>query len=67
MKIDIPNSLYDRINKILKVSGCKNVEEFIIDNIREILVDYEKVHSSITLSEEDEKKIKERLEQLGYL
>ncbi len=65
--ISIPKSLYNRILKIAEDLDV-NVNELIIDMLREAVSRYEEeIGSRLELSEEEVKKIKDRLRSLGYL
>jgi len=60
--INLPENLYNTIEKNIKDTQFKSVEEFVIQNLKQIL----KVTDS-TVDKEEEEKIKQRLRSLGYL
>jgi len=64
MKVEIPESLYKRIEEV--ISSEDTVEEFVLKSIRlsldKLLEDEDK-----ELSREEEELIKDRLVKLGYL
>ncbi|RLF48611.1 MAG: CopG family transcriptional regulator [Thermoplasmata archaeon] len=62
VKISIPADMYKRLSEKIKDSGFASVEDYLIFVINELLAEEEEV-----MSEEDEKKVKDRLRALGYL
>ncbi len=65
VKIEIPATLYRRIEEKIVDTGFSDVNEYIIYVLREVLAEDEADEEE--LSEEDEEKVKERLRSLGYL
>lgn len=61
--IKIPENLYNLIKEKIKGTQFKDVEEFVVQNLKQIL----KVSDSTEVDKEEEEKIKERLRSLGYL
>ena len=59
--INISNELYEKINQFIKGTSYTSVDEYIEDKLGE---DFP---SNKEFSEEEEKIIKERLKQLGYI
>jgi len=62
--VSIPTPLFEKIQQKIKDTGFTSVSDYVTFILREILA-----HSSDNeaFSEEDEKKVKERLKSLGYL
>lgn len=65
VKISIPKALYEKIIKEAEDAGFKNIEEFII-YVLEQLIETSGVEGEV-MSKEDEEKVKERLRALGYI
>ena len=65
VKIEIPATLYRRIEEKIVDTGFSDVNEYIIYVLREVLAEDEADEEE--LSEEDVEKIKNRLRSLGYL
>jgi len=63
VNIKIPKKLYDRILKEIEGSEFKDVEEFVVYVLEQVLEEEEET----VYSEEEEREIKERLRSLGYL
>ena len=67
-KVDIPSSLYNRIEKRLAKTEFKTVSEYITVLIREVLNDIEsEENNNHDFTPEEEKEIEERLRNLGYI
>ena len=64
--IEVPESLYNRIEAKLRGSNFKSVSEYVSFVLRERLISEEESPKS-TFSKEDEEKVKARLRDLGYL
>ncbi|MEM0141468.1 MAG: ribbon-helix-helix domain-containing protein [Thermoplasmatales archaeon] len=62
--VSIPTPLFEKIEEKIKGTGFTSVSDYVTFVLREILS-----HGSgnEAFSEEDEKKVKERLRSLGYL
>ncbi len=70
MQIKIDNKIAERLRKRVDESDeFENVEEYVDYILKQIIerLDSEKQEEKQTYSEEDEKKVKERLRGLGYL
>jgi Arc/MetJ-type ribon-helix-helix transcriptional regulator len=66
VKVDIPRSLYEKLQDKIKGTEFKSVHEYLSFLIAQVLeVDVTK--SAQGLSQEDEDQIKKKLEALGYL
>ena len=67
VKVEVPESLYRRLEVLARKSNYKNVNEFIITILRDAArrMEEEILHSDV--SEEEKKEIIERLRSLGYL
>ncbi|MGA3405801.1 MAG: CopG family transcriptional regulator, partial [Candidatus Bathyarchaeia archaeon] len=64
--IEIPESLYNRMEARIKGSNFGSVSEYVSFILRERLTTEEE-GSKTVYSKEDEEKIKSRLKDLGYL
>lgn len=64
MKIEIPASLYRKIEERIKGTGFTTVSSYVVYVLREVLAEDEEEEE---FTEEDEEKVKERLRSLGYL
>ena len=64
--IEIPETLYDRLNAKIKGTGFASVGDYVAHVIRERLAVEENSKPSGHTKEEEEK-VKERLKALGYL
>lgn len=62
--VSIPTPLFEKIQQKIKDTGFTSVSDYVTFVLREILA-----HSNDqeAFSEEDEKKVKDRLRSLGYL
>jgi len=66
--VSIPVTLYNRIKDLIKDTGFTSVSQFVTYILREVIasMEREKLESQV-VSEEDKKKIIEKLKRLGYL
>ena len=64
--IEVPESLYTRLEAKIKGSNFKSVSEYVSFVLREKLV-AEEESSRSHFTHEEEEKIKDRLRALGYL
>ena len=67
VKVEIPDSLYKRIEAIAKFANYENVNEYIVYILREAVSKIEEEILESDISEEEKKEIIERLKSLGYL
>ncbi|MFX0096366.1 MAG: CopG family transcriptional regulator [Candidatus Hodarchaeota archaeon] len=65
VSIKIPAQLYERIKKRLNETDFSSVSDYVAYVLREVLASLEEDYEVFT--EEEEKKVKERLRSLGYL
>lgn len=63
--VQIPVSLYKRIEKMIKDSEYSSVSDYVTKLLRESLSKEQPEQEGFT--KEDEEKVKERLKALGYL
>ncbi len=63
--VEIPASLYAKIEGIIKDTGFKSVSSYVTYVLREVLAEDEEEQE--VFSKEDEERVKERLRSLGYL
>ena len=65
-KIEIPDEIYEKIEKKLEEYGFKTVDEYVIFVLKNLLeAEHEEEPKGYT--EEEEEIIKKRLEDLGYM
>ena len=66
--VSIPTTLYRRIKELIKDTGFTSVSQFVIYILREVIssMEEEKIKGE-TLSDEEKKRIIERLKKLGYI
>ncbi|MEM2085817.1 MAG: CopG family transcriptional regulator [Archaeoglobaceae archaeon] len=66
MKISIPKTLYEEIKARIEGTDFDSVSEYVTYVVREVLANLEE-EKDITLTKEEEDKVKERLKALGYI
>ena len=64
--VEIPESLFDRIEAKLKGTGFQSVSDYVVHILREKL-GKEGDEQQPSYTKEEEEKVKERLKALGYL
>jgi len=64
-KIEIPDEIYEKIEKKLEEYGFKTVDEYVIFVLKNLLEAEQEEPRGYT--EEEEEIIKKRLEDLGYM
>ena len=64
--ISIPKPLAEKIKKRIEGTGFNSVSSYVTYVLRQVLSNVEK-NEKEPFSEEDERKIKERLRSLGYI
>ena len=66
--VSIPTTLYNRIKELIKDTGFTSVSQFVTYVLREVVasIEKEKLESEV-VSEEEKKRIIEKLKKLGYL
>ena len=66
--VSIPITLYKRIKEMIKDTGFTSVSQFVIYVLREVIssMEEEKIKGE-SISEEEKKRIIERLKRLGYI
>jgi len=65
--VAIPLKLYKKIQKRVKSTDFKSVDEYIIYILEEVIKQVEEEEEVPEYTEEDEEKVKDRLRALGYL
>ncbi|HIP63132.1 MAG TPA: CopG family transcriptional regulator [Archaeoglobus profundus] len=65
-EIKIPAELYEKIERRVKNTEFKSVDEYVTYVLREVLASLEEEEEQVFTKEEEEK-VKERLRALGYL
>jgi len=65
--VSIPTTLYNRIKNLIKDTGFTSVSSYVIYILREIVAAHEEAKYKEPYTEEDKKRIIEKLRKLGYL
>ncbi len=65
--VSIPVTLYNRIKELIKGTGFTSVSQYVTYVLREIIAAHEEARYTEPFSEEDKKRIIEKLKKLGYL
>jgi len=66
--VSIPVTLYNRIKELIRGTGFTSVSQFVTYVLREIVAEMERERlESEGISEEEKRKIIERLKRLGYI
>jgi len=66
--VSIPITLYRRIKELIKDTGFTSVSQFVIYILREVISSMEEERlRGESISEEEKKRIIDRLKKLGYL
>ncbi|RLF98984.1 MAG: hypothetical protein DRN49_05015 [Thaumarchaeota archaeon] len=66
--VSIPITLYRRIKEMIKDTGFTSVSQFVIYILREVISSMEEERlKGESLSEEEKRRIIDRLKRLGYL
>jgi len=65
--VSIPITLYERIKRIIEGTGFTSVSNYVTYVLREIVAAHEEEKYKEPYSEEDKKRIIERLKKLGYI
>lgn len=63
-KVEIPEKMYEKIQNKIEGTSFENISEYVTYVLREVLGDEEEEQE---FTEDDEKKVKERLKALGYM
>jgi len=67
VSISIPVELYKNIEKKIEKSDFTSVSEYVTYVLKEVLESLDEEDKEEVFTEEEEKKVKERLRALGYL
>ncbi len=65
--VSIPITLYNRIKKLIENTGFTSVSSYVTYVLREVVSSHEEEAYGEVFSEEDKKKIIEKLKKLGYI
>lgn len=65
--VSIPVSLYNRIKKLIENTGFTSVSQYVTYVLREVVAAHEEARYEEPFTEEDKKRILEKLRRLGYL
>ena len=65
--IKIPRELYEKLKEIIQDTGFRSVNEFIVYAMRNIASGGNLKEKEDRLTEEEVRKVRERLRKLGYI
>ena len=65
--VSIPITLYNRIKKLIEGTGFTSVSQYVTYVLREVVAAHEEAKYEEPFSEEDKRKILEKLRSLGYI
>lgn len=65
--VSIPITLYNRIKELIKDTGFSSVSQYVTYVLREVVASHEAAKYEEPFSEEDKKKILDKLRKLGYI
>ena len=65
--VSIPITLYNRIKKLIEGTGFTSVSQYVTYVLREVVAAHEEARYEEPFSEEDKRKIIEKLRKLGYI
>ncbi|MBS3795097.1 MAG: CopG family transcriptional regulator [Candidatus Thorarchaeota archaeon] len=65
--VSVPVPLFNKIENRIEGTGFTSVSSYVTYVLREIIANKEEEETENPFTEEDEKKVKDRLKALGYL
>jgi len=65
--VSIPITLYNRIRELIRGTGFTSVSQYVTYVLREVVTAHENERYKEPFTEEDRKKIIEKLKRLGYI
>jgi len=65
--VSIPITLYNRIKNLIKDTGFTSVSQYVTYVLREVISAHEEAKCKEVFTEEDRKRIIEKLRRLGYI
>jgi len=65
--VSIPVTLYNRIKRLIEDTGFTSVSQYVTYVLREVVAAHEEAKYEEPFSEEDKRKIIEKLRKLGYI
>lgn len=65
--VSIPVTLYNRIKELIRDTGFTSVSQYVTYVLREVVAAHEEARYEEPFSEEDKRKILEKLKRLGYI
>jgi len=65
--VSIPITLYSRIKDLIKDTGFTSVSQYVTYVLREVVTSHEEAKYKEPFTEEDKKRILDRLRKLGYI
>ncbi len=65
--VSIPVVLYNKLRELIKDTGFTSVSQYVTYVLREVVAAHEEARSAEPFTEEDKRRIVERLRRLGYL
>lgn len=65
--VSIPITLYNRIKRLIEGTGFTSVSQYVTYVLREVVAAHEEARYEEPFSEEDKRRILEKLKSLGYI
>lgn len=65
--VSIPVTLYNRIKKLIEGTGFTSVSQYVTYVLREVIAAHEEARYEEPFTEEDRRRIIEKLKKLGYI
>jgi len=65
--VSIPVALYNRIKELIKDTGFTSVSQYVTYVLREVVAAHEEAKAGEPFTEEDKRRVIEKLRRLGYL
>lgn len=65
--VSIPVTLYERISRLIEGTGFTSVSQYVTYVLREVVATHEEAKYEEPFTEEEKKRIIERLKRLGYI
>ncbi|RLG83901.1 MAG: hypothetical protein DRO40_02975 [Thermoprotei archaeon] len=65
--VSIPITLYNRIKRLIEDTGFTSVSQYVTYVLREVVAAHEEAKYEEPFSEEDKRRIIEKLRKLGYI
>ena len=65
--VSIPVTLYERIKRLIEGTGFTSVSQYVTYVLREVVAAHEEARGGEPFTEEDKRRILEKLKRLGYI